>query len=71
MVFPHHAYLKANIIDPISGHKTSQIPLTPLKRQQATLASLHLLNECFSVKIRMWKKVTFFLYAPLRTSIIL
>lgn len=71
MVFPYHAYIKANIIDPIPGHKARQIPLPPLKRQQANLASLHLLHECFSVKIRMWKKVTFFLYAPLRTSIIL
>lgn len=71
MVFPHHAYLKANITDLIPGHEARQIPLPPLKRQQANLASLHLLRECFSVKIRMWKKVTFFLYAPLRTSIIL
>lgn len=68
MVFPHHAYLKANITDPIPGHEARQIPLPPLKRQQANLASLHLLHECL---IRMWKKVTFFLYAPLRTSIIL
>lgn len=60
MVFPHHAYLKANTIDPISGHKTSQIPLTPLKRQQATLASLHLLNECFSVKNQNVEKSHFF-----------
>ena len=65
MVFPHHAYLKANIIDTIPGHKARQIPLTPLKRQQSNRASLHLLHECFSVKITMWKKGHFF---PLCTS---
>lgn len=65
MVFPHHAYLKANIIDTIPGHKARQIPLTPLKRQQSNLASLRLLNSASLLKSECGKKSHFF---PLRTS---
>lgn len=64
MVFQHHAYLKANIIDTIyswsQGHQAN--PPTPLQRQQSNLASLNLLKQRFSVKTQnVGKKVTFFL----------
>lgn len=68
MVFQHHAYLKANIIDTIyswsQGHQAN--PPTPLQRQQSNLASLNLLKDCFSVKNQnVGGKVTF---SPLCTS---